>query len=78
MGSQAAQRLRDRGHAVIGVDLRDAEVVADRAKVVVLASNSATTTPAVPGRTIRALLAGDIGKAVRSVRMLGPAASAVT
>lgn len=143
MGSQAAQRLRDRGHTVIGVDLRDAEVVADlstplgrraaadgvlalcdgrlhgavlsaglgpgsgadrtrliaevnvlgvielleawraalattdRAKVVVLASNSTTTTPAVPGRTIRALLAGDTGKAVRSVRMLGPGASAV-
>lgn len=143
MGNQAAQRLRDRGHTVVGVDLRDAEVVADlstplgrraaadgvlarcdgrldgavlaaglgpgsgadrtrliaevnvlgvvelldawraalatadRAKVVVLASNSATTTPAVPGRTIRALLAGDIGKAVRSVRVLGPGSSAI-
>jgi NAD(P)-dependent dehydrogenase (short-subunit alcohol dehydrogenase family) len=29
MGQQAAQKLRDAGHTVIGVDLRDAEVVAD-------------------------------------------------
>lgn len=56
---------------------RAALATADRAKVVVLASNSTTTTPAVPGRTIRALLAGDTGKAVRSVRLLGPGASAV-
>jgi NAD(P)-dependent dehydrogenase (short-subunit alcohol dehydrogenase family) len=143
MGNQAAQRLRAAGHVVIGVDLHDAEVVADlstregrraaadgvltatggrldgavlaagigptpgadrlrmifqvnffgvvdlltvwrpaladsrNAKVVVVASNSTTTTPLVSRRTIRALLAGDAGKAVRSVRLLGPAAPSI-
>lgn len=41
------------------------------AKVVVFGSNSTTTTPAVPDRTVRALLAGDTAKAVRSLRFLG-------
>lgn len=143
MGYQAAQQLRDHGHTVIGVDLRDAEVIADlstaagrqaaangvlarcerrldgavlaagigpgngadrarliaeinflgvvellsawrpalaatgHAKVVALASNSTTTTPAVPRRAIRALLSGDADKATRSVRLFGPAASAI-
>ncbi len=140
MGRETAQRLRDDGHTVIGVDIKDADVVADlstphgrkaaadgvlaasggeldgavlaaglgpspgrdrprliaqvnylgvvellvawrpvlaaaeRAKVVVVASNSTTTVPAVPGRTVKALLANDADKAVRSVRLLGPAA----
>jgi NAD(P)-dependent dehydrogenase (short-subunit alcohol dehydrogenase family) len=142
MGHQAAQKLRAAGHTVIGVDLRDAEVMADlstvagrraaadavltaamgrldgailaagvgpvpgrgsakfifevnyfgvvdllqrwrpalaagAAKVVVISSNSTTTTPAVPGRTIRALLVGDSDKAARSVRLFGPAAPAL-
>ncbi|OBI55803.1 SDR family oxidoreductase [Mycobacterium sp. E796] len=140
MGREAAQRLRADGHTVIGVDVKDAEVVADlstphgreaaadgilaacggqlegavlaaglgpsrgrdrarliaqvnylgvvellvalrptlasadRAKVVVVSSNSTTTVPAVPGRTVRALLAHDADRAVRSVRPFGPAA----
>lgn len=140
MGRETAQRLRGDGHTVIGVDLKDADVVADlstpggrqraaegvleasggtldgavlaaglgpspgrdrvrliaqvnyfgvvellgawrpalvaadRAKVVVVSSNSTTTVPAVPGRTVRALLAHDAETAVRSVRLLGPAA----
>ncbi|WP_326547507.1 SDR family oxidoreductase [Mycolicibacterium sp. ND9-15] len=53
---------------------RPALAAADRAKVVVIGSNSTTTTPAVPRRTVRALLAGDTDKAVRSLRFLGPAA----
>lgn len=53
---------------------RSALAAADRAKVVVIASNSTTTTPAVPRRAVRALLAGDAEKAVRSVRLFGPAA----
>ncbi|BBX64409.1 NAD-dependent epimerase [Mycobacterium saskatchewanense] len=53
---------------------RPALAAADKAKVVVIASNSATTVPAVPRRTVRALLADDADKAVRSVRLLGPAA----
>ena len=135
MGAAAAARLRERGHTVIGVDIKDADVIADlstpsgrrgaaadvlaacsgtldgavmaaglgptkgaeraitevnyfgvveplqawrpalacaeRAKVVVFASNSTTTVPAVPGRAIRALLAGDAEKALRAYRMFG-------
>jgi len=44
---------------------------AEDAKVVVFASNSTTTVPAVPGRAIRALLAGDTEKALRAYRMFG-------
>jgi NAD(P)-dependent dehydrogenase (short-subunit alcohol dehydrogenase family) len=135
MGYAAAERLRAAGHSVIGVDIKEADVVADlstaagrhaaaeavltassgvldgavlaaglgpvpgrerqiaqvnyfgvvdllgawrpafarvdRAKVVVIASNSTTTTPAVPKRAVRAFLAGDTDKAVRSVRFHG-------
>ncbi|MEB3030345.1 SDR family oxidoreductase [[Mycobacterium] nativiensis] len=138
MGRQAADKLRAAGHTVIGIDLRDAEVVADlstapgraagaeavlaacggrldgavlaagigptpgatglilqvnyfgvvdlleawrpalaasgAAKVVVVASNSATTVPAVPRSAVRALLAGKTAKAVRRLRLLGPGA----
>jgi NAD(P)-dependent dehydrogenase (short-subunit alcohol dehydrogenase family) len=52
---------------------RPALAAADRAKVVVFSSNSTTTVPVVPGRAIRALLAGDADKAVRTYQMLGPA-----
>lgn len=44
---------------------------ADRAKVVVFSSNSTTTVPVVPGRAVRALLAGDADKAVRTYQLLG-------
>lgn len=141
MGGAAADKLRAAGHTVIGVDLADAEVVADlstesgrraaaegvlaaadgrldgavlaaglgpvsgreatiaqvnyagavellrlwrpalaaagNAKVVVFASNSTTTTPLVPRRAVRALLAGEPDKAVRSVRLFGKAAAAM-
>lgn len=140
MGREAAQRLRDGGHTVIGVDIKDADIVADlstphgrndaaarvlvasggrldgavlaaglgpspgpdrlrqiaqvnyfgvvellmawrdalaaaeTAKVVVVASNSTTTIPAVPRRAVKALLAHDADRALRSVRLFGPAA----
>ncbi len=45
---------------------------AERAKVVAFASNSTTTVPLVPGRAIRALLAGDIERALRAYRLFGP------
>lgn len=143
MGHQAAEKLRAAGHTVIGVDLRDADVVADlstpagraaageavldlcggrldgavlsagigpapgagrmrlifevnyfgvvellqawrpalaaagNAKVVVIASNSTTTVPAVPRRAIDALLAGDPARAVRRVNMFGPGAPSI-
>lgn len=53
---------------------RPALAAAQRAKVVVFASNSTTTVPAVPGRAVRALLDGDADKALRTYRILGPAA----
>lgn len=140
MGRETARRLRDGGHTVIGVDIKDADIVADlstphgrseavervlaasggrldgavlaaglgpspgpdrlrqiahvnyfgvvelltawraalaaagRAKAVVVASNSTTTVPAVPRRAVRALLAHDADKALRAVRLFGPAA----
>lgn len=143
MGHQVAQKLRESGHTVIGVDIQQADIVADlstekerraaakrvlalsqarldgavlaaglgpgpavgrsesiaqvnyfgvvelldawqpalaaatRAKVVVFSSNSTTTTPAVPARTVRALLAADADKAVRSVRVFGTNASTI-
>ncbi len=53
---------------------RPALAAAERARVVVVGSNSSTTVPMVPRRTVRALLAGDADKAVRSVRLFGKAA----
>lgn len=47
---------------------------ADRAKVVVFASNSTTTVPLVPRRVVRALLDGDVEKALGTLRLLGKAA----
>lgn len=49
-------------------------MAAGNAKVVVVASNSATTMPTVPRCTVNALLAHDADKALRSVRLFGPAA----
>ncbi|MCV7075835.1 SDR family oxidoreductase [Mycobacterium szulgai] len=143
MGAATARRLRADGHTVIGVDIREAEVVADLstragraqaatdvlaaaegrldgavlaaglgpgpgaqrlrriaevnylgvvelldrwrpglaatdgAKVVVLSSNSTTTTPLVPRRVVRALIAGDVDKALRGIRVFGPARPAI-
>ncbi|OBH83204.1 NAD-dependent epimerase [Mycobacterium scrofulaceum] len=140
MGYETARRLKADGHTVIGVDIKDADIVADlstphgrehaadgvlaasggkldgavlaaglgpapgrerlrqigevnffgvveplvawrpalaaaeSAKVVVVASNSATTVPLVPRRAVKAFLAHDAGKAMRSVRPFGPAA----
>ncbi|PXW30754.1 UNVERIFIED_CONTAM: NAD(P)-dependent dehydrogenase (short-subunit alcohol dehydrogenase family) [Williamsia faeni] len=54
---------------------RDALAATDTAKVVVFSSNSTTTVPAVPRRAIRAFLAGDCDKAVRSFRFYGKGAS---
>ncbi|GAA1211059.1 SDR family oxidoreductase [Prauserella alba] len=42
-------------------------------RAVVLSSNSTTTTPLVPRRVVRALLAGESGKAVQALRFHGPA-----
>ncbi|MFW6870227.1 SDR family oxidoreductase [Nocardioides sp. CPCC 206347] len=47
---------------------------AERAKVVVFASNATTTVPMVPKRVVRALLEGDVDRAVQRLRLLGKAA----
>ncbi|MGY5309319.1 SDR family oxidoreductase [Nocardia gipuzkoensis] len=143
MGRAVVDKLRGGGHTVVGIDLRDAEIVADlstvqgrrtavdgvlaavdgrldgavlaagvgpvpgaerprliyevnyrgvvellegwrsalaaatEAKVVVFGSNATTTTPAVPSRAIRSLLAGDVDKALRAVRIFGKNAPAL-
>jgi len=56
---------------------RPALAAAGNARVVVFSSNSTTTTPAVPSRTIKAFLNGDADKAVRSVRLFGKVAPAI-
>ncbi len=56
---------------------RAALAASGKAKVVVFGSNSTTTTPAVPRRTVRALLSGDVDKAVRSLRLFGNGAAPI-
>lgn len=56
---------------------RPALAAAGNAKVVVFSSNSTTTTPLVPRRAVRALLAGDPDRAVRGARLFGKAAPAI-
>jgi NAD(P)-dependent dehydrogenase (short-subunit alcohol dehydrogenase family) len=53
---------------------RPALATAERAKVVVFASNSTTTVPLVPKRAVRALLEGDVDRAVGVLRVYGKAA----
>ncbi|KAA1428741.1 SDR family oxidoreductase [Nocardioides antri] len=50
---------------------RPALAAADRAKVVVFASNSSTTVPVVPGRAVRGFLDGDLEKVLRTLRPFG-------
>lgn len=143
MGRAVVEKLRAAGHTVLGVDLRDAEIVADLstvagrsaaaarvlteadgrldgavlaagvgptpspgqsarifevnyrgvvellgawrpalaaagdAKVVVFGSNSTTTTPAVPERAVRALLADRPDRALRAIRIFGRNAASI-
>lgn len=50
---------------------RSALAAADEAKVVVFSSNSTTTVPAVPSRTLAAFAERDIDKVCKSVRVFG-------
>ncbi|WP_459547481.1 SDR family oxidoreductase [Nocardia sp. X0981] len=50
---------------------RPALAATGAARVVAFGSNSSTTVPVVPKRAIRAFLAGDTGRAVRTVRVFG-------
>ncbi|SFT00290.1 NAD-dependent epimerase/dehydratase family protein [Saccharopolyspora flava] len=56
---------------------RPALAAAGNAKVVAFSSNSTTTTPLVPRRAVRALLAGDPDRAVRRTRSFGRASTAM-
>lgn len=53
---------------------RPALAAAERAKVVVFASNSTTTVPLVPARVVRALVEGDVERAVARLRVFRGAA----
>ena len=61
MGRQAALKLRADGHTVIGVDLRDAEVVADLSTVDGRRAATAAVLVAAEGRLDGAVLAAGIG-----------------
>ena len=61
MGCQAALKLRADGHTVIGVDLRDAEVVADLSTVDGRRAATAAVLVAAEGRLDGAVLAAGIG-----------------
>ncbi|GEB12915.1 SDR family oxidoreductase [Pimelobacter simplex] len=50
---------------------RPALAAAERAKVVVFASNSTTTMPVVPRRAVRALLERDVPRALGALRVFG-------
>lgn len=57
--------------------LQPALARAERAKVVVVGSNSTTTTPLVPRRSVRAFLAGDLDKGLRPLRIFGKHSAAM-
>ncbi|MEU4315560.1 SDR family oxidoreductase [Nocardia sp. NPDC024068] len=54
---------------------RPALAATGSARAVAFGSNSSTTVPVVQGRTVRAFLAGDTERAVRSVRLFGKQAA---
>ena len=56
---------------------REALAAAGDAKVVVFASNSATTMPMIPGRAVAALLEGDAERALKAYRFFGKNAPAM-
>ncbi|OBK88552.1 hypothetical protein A5648_01830 [Mycolicibacter sinensis] len=61
MGKQAADKLRAAGHTVIGVDLRDADVVADLSTSDGRAAGAEAVLAACGGRLDGAVLAAGIG-----------------
>ena len=77
MGAAVAATVNYFGVTDLLAAWRPALAVTGAAKVVVFSSNSTTTVPAVPGRAIRALLAGDAEKALRSYRLFGRYAPAM-
>ncbi|BCI92231.1 hypothetical protein NIIDMKKI_74370 [Mycobacterium kansasii] len=71
MGRAAAVRLRDHGHTVIGVDLKDADVVADLSTPQGRAQAADGVVAASGGRLDGAVLAAGLGPG----RGAGPAAT---
>ena len=73
-GREMPRRILEVNHFGV-VDLLDAWrpalAVTGSSKVVVIASNSPTVTPAVPGTTVKALLAGDGERAARTLNRFG-------
>ncbi len=73
-GREMARRILEVNHFGV-VDLLDAWrpalATAGSSKVVVIASNSPTVTPAVPSKAVKALLAGDGERAARALKRFG-------
>jgi NAD(P)-dependent dehydrogenase (short-subunit alcohol dehydrogenase family) len=73
-GSGMSRRILEVNHFGV-VDLLDAWrpalAAAGTSRVVVIASNSPTVTPAVPSRVVKALLAGDGERAARALNRFG-------
>lgn len=61
MGKAAADRLRDEGHRVIGVDLRETEVIADRSTAEGRSTAAAAVLALANGQLDGAVLAAGVG-----------------
>lgn len=70
MGRQAAEKLRANGHNVIGVDLRDADVVADLSGPDGRAAAAEQVLVLCGGRLDGAVLAAGIGPTPRASRLI--------
>jgi NAD(P)-dependent dehydrogenase (short-subunit alcohol dehydrogenase family) len=70
MGRQAAEKLRAAGHTVIGVDLRDADVVADLSGPDGRAAASEQVLALCGGRLDGAVLAAGVGPTPRATRLI--------
>ncbi|RAU97692.1 SDR family oxidoreductase [Mycolicibacter senuensis] len=70
MGQQAAQKLRAAGHTVLGVDLRDADVIADLSTADGRAAGAAAVLAACEGRLDGAVLAAGVGPTPRATPLI--------
>ncbi|MEX3766300.1 NAD-dependent epimerase, partial [Mycolicibacterium fortuitum] len=61
MGRAAAERLRTDGHRVIGIDLRDAEVIADLSTAQGRSDAAAEVLALAEGRLDGAVMAAGVG-----------------
>lgn len=70
MGRQAAEKLRAAGHTVIGVDLRDADVLADLSTADGRAAGAEAVLSACGGRLDGAVLAAGIGPTPKATPLI--------